>query len=56
MEEKVYASLKIFAKKLDILNRQSRGSYLPSQTPAGENYHAIIKRAVKETREAEGRQ
>ena len=57
MENRVYASLRGFAKKLDMLNRQSSVSYLPIQTPFGESYQEIIKRAVNDAKGAEyGRQ
>jgi hypothetical protein len=55
MENRVYASLRDFAKKLE-MGRQSSGSYLPTQTPNGESYSEIIKRATKTTRETPRRQ
>ena len=57
MEQRVYDSLRSFAKKLGKMDRQSLGSYSHRQIPLNESYSKLVKMMIKEPREAEqGRQ
>jgi hypothetical protein len=58
MRDMVYDSLMGFAKKLVEEDRMKNRScsYLPMQTPAGDNYHERIERIMENTRESQKRE
>ena len=55
MDKVVYDSLKNFAVQIDKLDRQGQRFYSQGEAPVRDDYPERIQKAVKPTREMEGR-